>query len=106
MAAIDLLTTPPEALQDLPDWPHELRYVPVDAGTGPVRVAVWEAGDGPTVLLLHGEPTWAYLYRHMIPPLVAAGCRVVAPDLVGFGGSDKPTEQSDHSYANHVAWMA
>lgn len=78
----------------------------MDAGTGDVRIAVWEAGEGPTVLLLHGEPSWAYLYRHMIPQLVAAGCRVVAPDLVGFGASDKPREQADHSYANHVAWMS
>lgn len=104
--AIELLTTPPEVLQALPDWSCDLRYVSVDAGSGPVRVAVWEAGDGPTVLLLHGEPSWAYLYRHMVPLLVAAGCRVVAPDLVGFGASDKPAELSDHSYANHVAWMS
>ena len=78
----------------------------MDAGNGPVRIAVWEAGEGPTVLLLHGEPSWAYLYRRMIPQLVDAGCRVVAPDLVGFGASDKPTEQSDHSYARHVTWMS
>lgn len=90
----------------MPDWPYAAQHVTVDAGTGPVRVAVWEAGEGPTVLLLHGEPSWAYLYRHMIPQLAAAGCRVVAPDLVGFGASDKPTEQADHTYASHVAWMS
>ena len=56
-------------------------------------------------MLLHGEPTWAYLYRHMIPPLVDAGFRVVAPDLVGFGASDKPATQADHTYAAHVAWL-
>ena len=66
---------------------------------------MWEAGEGPTVLLLHGEPSWAYLYRHMIPLLVDAGCRVVAPDLVGFGASDKPADVADHTYARHVAWM-
>lgn len=97
--------TPSEALHGLPDWPYDATHVEVDAGTGPVRVAVWEAGAGPTVLLLHGEPSWAYLYRHMIPPLVDAGCRVVAPDLVGFGASDKPTAQDDHTYARHVTWM-
>ena len=62
--------------------------------------------DGDVVLLLHGEPSWSYLYRHMIPPLVAAGNRVIVPDLVGFGKSDKPTEQSDYSYARHVAWTS
>ena len=102
---MELLRTPLTRLTDLPDWPHTARHVTVDAGSGPVAVAVWEVGSGPTVLLLHGEPTWAYLYRHMIPTLVAAGCRVVAPDLVGFGASDKPVEQSDHTYANHVAWL-
>lgn len=57
------------------------------------------------VLLLHGEPTWSYLYRKMIPPLLAAGLRVLAPDLVGFGRSDKPASRRDHTYAHHVAWM-
>ncbi len=57
------------------------------------------------MLLLHGEPTWSYLYRAMIPILVDAGCRVIAPDLIGFGLSDKPAEQEDHTYARHVAWM-
>jgi haloalkane dehalogenase len=103
---IELLNTPDDAFENLPDWPFERRMVTVDAGSGPVQMAVWEAGDGPTVLLLHGEPSWAYLYRKMMPLLVAAGRRVVVPDLVGFGASQKPTEQADHSYANHVAWMS
>ena len=60
---------------------------------------------GPVVLLLHGEPSWSYLYRHMIPPLAAAGMRVLAPDLIGFGKSDKPAKIADYSYAGHVAWM-
>ena len=58
-----------------------------------------------TVLMMHGEPTWAYLYRHMIPPLVAAGYRVVVPDLVGFGRSDKPSKREDISYEREVDWM-
>jgi haloalkane dehalogenase len=63
-----------------------------------------EEGEGPVVLLLHGEPSWAYLYRKMIPGLVAAGLRVIVPDLIGFGKSDKPSEQSDYTYAKHIQW--
>jgi haloalkane dehalogenase len=62
--------------------------------------------DGDVVLLMHGQPAWSYLYRHMIPPLVAAGFRVIAPDLVGFGRSDKPTRPEDYTYARHVDWMS
>lgn len=61
--------------------------------------------EGDVVLLLHGEPSWSYLYRHMIPPLAKAGYRVIAPDLIGFGKSDKPGRKSDYSYAGHVGWM-
>ena len=62
--------------------------------------------DGPTVLLMHGEPTWSYLYRHIIPRLVELGCRVVAPDLIGFGRSDKLAERNDYTYERHVAWLS
>ena len=70
-------------------------------------MAVVEAGpaDAPPVLLLHGEPTWGYLYRQVITPLVDAGLRVVVPDLMGFGRSDKPTDSADYTYARHVAWL-
>ena len=70
-------------------------------------MAYVEAGpdDGPVVLLLHGEPTWSYLYRHVMPPLVEAGLRAVAVDLVGFGRSDKPTRPEDHSFGRHVEWV-
>jgi haloalkane dehalogenase len=61
--------------------------------------------SGPVMLLLHGEPSWSYLYRKMIPPLAAAGMRCIAPDLIGFGRSDKPTEKSDYTYASHLAWL-
>ena len=61
--------------------------------------------DAPVVLMMHGEPSWSYLYRHMIGPVVAAGYRVIAPDLIGFGKSDKPTKKTDYSYARHVGWM-
>jgi len=62
--------------------------------------------DGATVLLLHGEPSWSYLYRHMIPALVASGHRVLAPDLIGFGRSDKPADRNDYTYERHVAWLS
>jgi haloalkane dehalogenase len=102
---MDVLRTPDERFADLPDFPYEPRYVEVDGG---LRVGYVEDGpaDGETVLLLHGEPSWSFLYRRMIPVLAAAGLRVVAPDLVGFGRSDKPARQEDYSYARHVAWTA
>ncbi len=75
---------------------------------GGLRVAYIDEGprDAAPVLLMHGEPTWSYLYRKMIPVLLAAGHRVLAPDLVGFGRSDKPTRAKDYSYFNHVQWMS
>ena len=70
-------------------------------------MAYVEEGSGAagTFLLLHGEPTWGYLYRRMIPPLVDAGYRIIAPDLIGFGRSDKPTDRAAYTYANHVRWL-
>ncbi|WP_116452161.1 haloalkane dehalogenase [Blastococcus litoris] len=101
---MEILRTPEERFADLPDFPYEPRHVEVDGG---LRVAVVEEGpaDGETVLLLHGEPSWSFLYRRMIPVLAGAGLRVVAPDLVGFGRSDKPTDRAAYSYAAHVGWM-
>jgi haloalkane dehalogenase len=100
------LRTPDEAFTDLPGWPYPPRYVDVtDGDDGTLRVHYVDEGSGPTVLLLHGEPSWGYLYRRMIPVLTGAGLRVVVPDLVGFGRSDKPAEIADHTYARHVAWM-
>lgn len=106
---MDLLRTPDERFRDLPEFPWDPRYVDVDAGEAGtnVRMAYIDEGprDGRVVLLLHGEPTWSFLYRKMIPVLVKAGLRTIAPDLVGFGRSDKPASVSDYSYARHVAWM-
>lgn len=102
------LRTPDDAFADLPDFPFEPHYVEVDDGEGgTIRIHHLDEGpaDAAPVLLMHGEPTWSYLYRHVIPGLVDAGHRVIAPDLVGMGRSDKPTEQSDHTYARHVEWM-
>lgn len=99
-----LLRTPDRYFENLPDFPYAPHYAEVDG----VRIHYVDEGprDAPPVLLMHGEPDWCYLYRHMIPPLVAAGRRVLAPDLVGFGRSDKPARSADHSYAQQVAWMA
>ena len=99
-----ILRTPDERFTGLPGWPYEPRYAEVGDG---LRAHYVDEGprDGQVVLLMHGEPSWGYLYRHMIPPLVAAGLRVVAPDLIGFGRSDKPAEQTDYTYARHVEWI-
>jgi len=104
---VRILRTPDDRFADLPDFPYEPRYAEVPAGSDRLRMAYVEAGppDGPTVLLLHGEPTWSYLYREVMRVLAGAGLRAVAPDLVGFGRSDKPSEVGDHSYAAHVEWM-
>ncbi len=102
------LRTPDERFTDLPGPDLAHRHAEVGDGEGgTLRMAWATAGpeDGPPVLLLHGEPTWSYLYRTTIPVLAAAGLRVIAPDLVGFGRSDKPTEIADHSYARHVEWV-
>jgi len=97
------LRTPEHRFKDLPGYDFPAHYVDVDG----LRMHYVDEGpdDGDIVLLLHGEPSWSYLYRHMIPPLVAAGLRVIAPDLIGFGKSDKPSRKSDYSYADHVGWM-
>lgn len=107
---METLRTPDERFVGLPDYAFEPHYAEIadggdDGAGGRLRVHYLDEGSGPTVLLLHGEPTWSYLYRHMIPIIRDAGFRVVAPDLVGFGRSDKPTEQSDYTYARHVEWM-
>jgi haloalkane dehalogenase len=105
---VDVLRTPDERFADLTGYPFEPHYATIDdLDGGELRVHFLDEGDpeAPPVLLMHGEPSWSYLYRHMVPPLVAAGHRVVAPDLVGFGRSDKPTAPDDYSYARHVRWM-
>jgi haloalkane dehalogenase len=106
---MELLRTPDECFTDLPGYPFAPTYVEVPTGDGDqtLRVHVLDEGpaDGPVVLLLHGEPSWSYLYRHMIPVLVERGCRCIAPDLVGFGRSDKPAHRQDVTYARMVEWL-
>ena len=101
---MELLRTPDERFADLPRYPFEPRYVELADG---IRIHYVDEGpaDAAPVLLLHGEPSWSYLYRSMVPVLVDAGHRVVAPDLVGFGRSDKPAAIEDHTYQRHVDWM-
>ncbi len=100
---ISFLRTPEECFANLVDFPYEPNYVEIDG----LRMAYIDEGprDGAVILCLHGEPSWSYLYRFMIPKFVAAGFRVIAPDLIGFGRSDKPTERSSYTYLGHVSWM-
>jgi haloalkane dehalogenase len=106
---VKVLRTPDAAFESIPDFPFVAHYAQItDAQDGTsLRVHYVDEGprDAPVVLMMHGEPTWSYLYRHMIGPIAASGLRVVAPDLIGFGRSDKPASKSDYSYARHVAWM-
>lgn len=106
---MDFLRTPDARFANLPGYSFEPRYVDVTAGgiSEPLRMHYVDEGprEGAPVVLLHGEPTWSYLYRNMIRPLVDAGHRVLAPDLIGFGRSDKPTRISDYSYQRHVDWV-
>jgi haloalkane dehalogenase len=102
------LRTPEDRFDDVPDFPYAPRYCEISDGEGGALRVAW-VEDGPEganpVLMLHGEPSWSYLYRKMIPILVAAGHRVICPDLVGFGRSDKPTRRENHSYVRHVEWI-
>lgn len=99
----EALRTPDARFANLVDYPFAPNYVEIEG----YRIHYVDEGprDGETILLLHGQPSWSYLYRHMIPPLTEQGYRVIAPDLVGFGKSDKPLKQSDHNYQMHIDLM-
>ncbi|MSO79663.1 MAG: alpha/beta fold hydrolase [Acidimicrobiia bacterium] len=106
---MDFLRTPDARFDGLPGFPFAPNYVEVPSGDGgELRIHYLDEGppDAPPVLLMHGEPSWCFLYRKMIPVLVDAGLRAVAPDLVGFGRSDKPAARADYTYQRHVNWMA
>ena len=110
VAAVDVLRTPDDRFAGLLGWTYEPHYTDVPQGDGAGALRIHHVDEGPPgappILCLHGEPSWGYLYRKMIPPLVAAGHRVLVPDLVGFGRSDKPTARTDYTYQRHVDWMA
>lgn len=101
---MEILRTPDERFANLPDYPFAPHYVEVDS----LRIHYVDEGpaEAQPILMLHGEPSWSYLYRKMIPIFVGAGYRAVAPDLVGFGRSDKPARREDYTYQRHVNWMA
>ena len=98
------LRTPDSRFENLPDYPFEPHWHTLESG---LRLHYIDEGpaDASPVLMLHGEPSWSYLYRQMIPVFAEAGLRAIAPDLIGFGKSDKPSAQSDYSYLAHVDWL-
>jgi haloalkane dehalogenase len=99
---MDMVRTPEESLQGLPDFPFESRYREIDG----LRLAYLDEGEGKPVVFFHGEPTWSFLWRKVIPPVRDAGFRCIAPDYAGFGRSDKPTDLSWYSYDRHVELIA
>ena len=104
-----ILRTPDERFTGLHEWTFEPSYTDVAQGDHTLRIAHYDVGSpdaATTVLCMHGEPSWSYLYRKMIPVFTSAGHRVIAPDLIGFGRSDKPAAVSDYTYERHVDWMS
>src|SRR5712692_8404941 len=107
-AHMEVLRTPDERFADLPAFPYASHYLEIDDGEGSqLRIHYVDEGvhDAAPVLSMHGEPSWSYLYRKMILPIVAVGHRAIAPDLIGFGRSDKPVRREDYTYQRHVDWM-
>src|SRR5277367_4024731 len=106
--AMNLLRTPDDRFVGLSDWPYAPHYQTLHNAGASLRIHYVDEGprQAPPVLLMHGEPSWAYLYRKVIAGLVARGHRVIAPDLIGFGRSDKPASRHDYTYERHVAWMS
>ncbi|WJG10742.1 haloalkane dehalogenase [Aliiglaciecola sp. LCG003] len=105
---MEFLRTPETRFECLTDFPFSPHYLDIDdTEQGSLRMHYVDEGDksSAVVLLLHGEPSWSYLYRKMITPLTEAGYRVIAPDLIGFGRSDKPTRQQDYTYQRHLLWL-
>ncbi len=106
---MNILRTPEERFNNIADFPYRPHYLKInDNELGSLRLAYIDEGprDASVILCMHGEPSWSYLYRKMIPVFLAAGFRVIAPDLIGFGRSDKPVERTAYSYKGHVQWMS
>jgi len=106
---MELLRTPDDRFENLPGYPFKPSYLTINDRSEDVGIRIHYIDEGDSgaqpVLMLHGEPSWSFLYRKMVSPFTRAGFRVVAPDLPGFGKSDKPAMRTDYSYARHVAWM-
>lgn len=105
---MEFLTTPEQSFKNISDFNYAANFIQVDDNEGGLlKLHYIDEGlkDAEVVLMLHGEPSWSYLYRKMITPLVDAGYRVIAPDLIGFGKSDKPTKRSDYTYQRHLDWV-
>ena len=105
---MNVLRTPDAQFEGLSDYPFAPHYTEIEADEGAsLRIHHIDEGDrrAPLVLLLHGQPSWSYLYRKMVPLLVSSGLRVIAPDLPGYGKSDKPAAREDYSYQRQVDWM-
>jgi haloalkane dehalogenase len=100
--SVEAIRTPRESLEGLPDFPFESSYAELDG----LRLAYLDEGEGPPVVFFHGEPTWSFLWRKVIPPVRDAGHRCIAPDYAGFGRSDKPTDLEWYTYDRHVELMA
>ncbi|NBY18587.1 MAG: alpha/beta fold hydrolase, partial [Betaproteobacteria bacterium] len=104
-----ILRTPDSHFEGLPGWDFEPHYTTITADDGtPIRIAHAEQGpsDGEPIVLMHGNPTWSYLHRHMLRPLASTGRRVIAVDLVGHGRSDKPASKQDYTLPAHIDWMS
>ena len=107
---MEFVRTPDDRFRNLPDFPFEPHYVEINSGVGESKLRVHYLDEGPRdakecVLCMHGQPTWCFLYRKVVPVFVAAGIRVIAPDLIGFGRSDKPVDKKSYSNAAHLDWM-
>ena len=105
---MDVLRTPDERFDNLPDYPYQPNYAVVEArGVLPVRMNYVDAGpsDGPVVVLLHGQPTWSFMYRKVVRILADSGVRVIAPDNIGYGRSDKLTDATAYTFRRHIDWM-
>lgn len=105
MKDISYLRTPDSCFENLPGYPFSPKYTQVEPGNLRLHYVDENPTSEEVILMLHGQPSWSYLYRKMIPIFTKAGYRAVAPDLIGFGKSDKPTDRSNYSYANHVEWV-
>ena len=106
---MEILRTPEDRFANLPDYPFHPHYLTIKDRQDDVAIRIHciDEGDSASqsVLMLHGEPSWSFLYRKMVTPFVQTGYRVVAPDLPGFGKSDKPAKRTDYTYARHVGWL-